>query len=147
MSRFLSLAITSSERHRTFFSRLTLMALLLVATCFIGNAAALTLKPYSADAVKTAQAKGQPIALHFHADWCSTCRAQQSALRTMETTNGPAVTVFVVDYDKQKALRRTLKVRSQSTFIVYRGRKETGRLAGDTDPEKIEAVLRTALSP
>lgn len=137
----------SRPHRRTWFSRLTFIAFFLMVTCFAGSAAALTLKPYSAAAVKTAQTKGEAIALHFHADWCATCRAQQSAMRTMEANGGPAVTVFVVDYDKAKELRRKLKVRSQSTLIVYRGRKETGRLSGDTDPQKIGAALRTAVSP
>ena len=142
-----SIATGNFEFRRLMFVRLFLMGLLLLVTCIVNNAAALTLKPYSPEAVKSAQAKGLPIALHFHADWCSTCRAQQEVMRKMEATSGPAMTVFVVDYDKEKAMRRALKVRSQSTFVVYRGRRETGRLAGDTNPDNIEAVLRTALSP
>ena len=42
-------------------------------------AQALDVQPYSAKAVADAQAAGKPYALHFHADWCPTCRAQDAS--------------------------------------------------------------------
>jgi hypothetical protein len=38
-----------------------------------------------------------------------------------------------------------LKVRSQSTFIVYRGQLERARQIGETSPEAIAKTLRAAL--
>jgi len=51
----------------------------------------------------------------------------------------------VVDYDKERELKRRLNVRSQSTLIVYRGKAEKARLAGETSAEKLKAALRSAL--
>jgi thioredoxin 1 len=129
------------------FARMLVAAMLLFAAFFAGSANALTLTPYSPDAVKAAQTKGQAIALHFHADWCPTCRAQQNVLRDLQKAGAPAVTVFVVDYDREKSLRSQKKVRSQSTLIVYRGTRETGRIAGETGANEIKAALQTALMP
>jgi thioredoxin 1 len=140
-------AATRSGEPRALFARMLVAAMLLLAALFAGPAGALTLKPYSPEAVKAAQAKGQAIALHFHADWCPTCRAQQSVLRDLEKAGAPAVTVFVVDYDRERALRSQKKVRSQSTLIVYRGTRETGRIAGETGAVAIKAVLQTASMP
>jgi len=53
--------------------------------------------------------------------------------------------VLVADYDKEKALRRALKVRMQSTMVVFKGQEEKARLAGDTEPDKIRAALKAAL--
>lgn len=119
------------------------LASMLVAL-FAGPALALALKPYSAEAVAAAQARGEATALHFHADWCPTCIAQQKALRDLEKRDPRAITVFVVDYDREKALRREHRVRAQSTLVVFKGRKETGRIAGETKPSALSDALQTA---
>ena len=43
-------------------------------------AQALDIKPYTATALAAAQQAGKPVALHFHADWCPTCKAQAKSL-------------------------------------------------------------------
>lgn len=116
-------------------------ALLLSATW----AQALTLAPFSAQALAQAQKAGQPVAVHFHAEWCSTCKQQEKALAQLKAESGLDITVLVADYDKEKDLKRALKVRSQSTLVVFKGADERARLAGDTSPEKIRSALKSAL--
>jgi thiol-disulfide isomerase/thioredoxin len=106
---------------------------------------ALTLAPYSSQAFAAAQAAGQPVALHFHADWCPTCRAQDKALESLKSDSSLNMTVLSVDYDNETALKSKLKVRTQSTFIVYRGDAEKARQSGETSADGIRALLRTAL--
>lgn len=124
-----------------------LKKLLISALTFVASHAfALNISPYSAEALQQAQTAGKPVALHFHASWCGTCRAQEKAFEGMKAA--PAlkdVTLLVVDYDKEKPLRKTLNVRSQSTLIVYKGAKQTATLAGDTDPTTLQNALRSAL--
>ncbi|MBI3375392.1 MAG: thioredoxin family protein [Betaproteobacteria bacterium] len=108
-------------------------------------ASALEIKSYSPELLATAQAAGKPVALHFHADWCPTCRAQEDVFNTLESDRGFAMTLLVADYDKERELKRKLNVRSQSTLIVYRGKIEKARLAGETSAEKLKAALRSAL--
>lgn len=108
-------------------------------------AQALTLAPYSPEALAKAQAAGQAVALHFHASWCPTCRAQDKALETLKAEPGLDLTVLKVDYDKEAALKKALKVRQQSTFIVYRGVVEKARMSGITAAEDISLTLRAAL--
>lgn len=52
--------------------------------------------------------------------------------------------VFTLDFDRQATERRALGVRIQSTLIAYSGRTETARSVGDTNPQNITALLRTA---
>jgi len=105
---------------------------------------ALTFTPYDANAFAKAQAAGQPVALHFHADWCPTCRAQDKAFDKLKAEKGLDLTVYVVDYDHEQALEQQLKVRAQSTLIVYRGKTEKYRITGVTDIDGLREVLRSA---
>ena len=36
---------------------------------------ALDIQPYAAETLAAKQKAGEAVALHFHADWCPTCRA------------------------------------------------------------------------
>lgn len=121
---------------------LLISALTLLAT----QASALNIAPYSAEALKVAQAAGKPVALHFHATWCGTCRAQERAFLGMKgAPELKDVTLLVVDYDKEKPLRKALNVRSQSTLIVYKGDKQTALLAGETEAPSLQRALKSAL--
>jgi len=119
-------------------------ALLVLAT---STAQALDVAPYSAAKFAEAKLAGKSVALHFHADWCPTCRAQQkviSELRAEKSSMLP-VTIYIADYDHEPALREKLGVRTQSTMIVYKGKTEKSRIAGETDPAKIRAALQAGL--
>jgi thioredoxin-like negative regulator of GroEL len=85
------------------------------------------------------------VAVHFHADWCGTCKQQDKAFSQLKTEGGLDMVLLVADYDREKDLRRNLNVRSQSTLVVFRGSAEKARVGGETDPAKLRAALRTAL--
>jgi thioredoxin 1 len=111
-----------------------------------GWAQALTLAPYSADELGKLQQAGKPVAVHFHAEWCSTCKSQERSLDSMKSD--PALndmTVLVADYDKEKELRKALKVRSQSIMVVYKGSQEVWRVTGQTQPHDLKAAFAKAL--
>lgn len=106
---------------------------------------AVDLKPYSMPAVQEAQQAGKPYAIHFHAAWCSTCRAQTKAFQSLKNDKDVDLAVFVADYDKEKDLKQQLNIRTQSTLVVFRGMDEKARLAGETDDQKLKAALKKAL--
>ena len=115
---------------------------LLFAAAF---AHALDIKPYTAEALAEAQKADKPVALHFHADWCPTCKAQTKVLQTLKSEPGLDLTVLVANYDTEKALKQRFDIRGQSTFVVLRGEKERGRVVGETSAAGIRTVLKTAL--
>ena len=122
-------------------SKITAAALLLAASA---TAFALDIKPYSAQALSAEQQAGKPVTLHFHADWCPTCRAQDKVFQQWKGDASVPGTLLVVDYDKERELRKQLGVRTQSTVIAYHGGVEKTRLAGDTDTDKLRAALLSA---
>ncbi|MFZ5567086.1 MAG: thioredoxin family protein [Pseudomonadota bacterium] len=120
---------------------LAMLALLLS----LGSAQALNIQPYSPAALQAAQQAGQPVALHFHADWCPTCRAQEKVFQSLKGDASLPLTLLVVNYDKERELKRALKVRAQSTLIVYRGSQETRRSGGETEAAVLRDALKSAL--
>jgi thioredoxin 1 len=124
------------------------LARLIVAAALVGSAAiahALDIKPYSADALASAEKAGQPVALHFRADWCPTCRAQDKALQSLKSEKGLDITVLSVNYDTEKDMKRRFRINSQSTLVVLKGDKESARLVGDTSSLNIMMALKSAL--
>ena len=111
-----------------------------------GLARALDIQPYTANALQQAQASGKPVAVHFHADWCPTCKAQEQAFNGLRgDPQLKGITLLVANYDNERELKKAMNVRSQSVVVVFRGSKETARIGGETKPEKIKAALMTAL--
>ena len=120
-----------------------IVSAILVAAASLAQA--LDIKPYSAQALAAAQKAGQPVALHFRADWCPTCRAQDKVLESLKAEKGLDLTLLAADYDTEKALKRRFKVNTQSTLIVLKGQKEAARLVGDTTADGIRGALKAAL--
>jgi thioredoxin 1 len=106
---------------------------------------ALDVQPYTAQMLAALQSADKPVALHFHADWCTTCRAQDKAIGTLKADPALDMTLLTVDYDTEKALKRDFNVRAQSTLVVMHGKRETARLVGDTSAVNIRAALKSAL--
>lgn len=97
--------------------------------------------PFSRAAFERAQAEGRTIIVHVHADWCHVCRAQAP---NIERATGSDVVVFRLDWDDQRSEAQRFNATTQSTVIAFRGRRETGRIAGDSTPSAISALVRTA---
>ena len=111
----------------------------------MASAHALEVAPYTPEALAQAEQGDKAYTLHFHADWCPVCRAQTKVINGLKSDKSLNVTVFVVNYDKEKPLRSHYKVRTQSTLIAFKGKTETGRLAGETDVERIREILSSPL--
>jgi len=124
-----------------------LFALMLAFVSFgVMEARAFEEKPFDTAAFAAAQSAGKPILIDVFAPWCPTCKAQQVVLEKLRQNPAyDAVLVFKVDYDNQKDAVRSLGAQRQSTLIAFNGATETGRSVGDTSPDGIEALLKTAL--
>jgi thiol-disulfide isomerase/thioredoxin len=92
-----------------------------------------------------AQKNGKRVLVHVWASWCPECKAQTPIIQGLLKKPENADVVFLkLDFDKQVAEWKALGARSQSTLIMFKGTKETGRLVGDTRPAAIAAVVASA---
>ena len=84
------------------------------------KAAGATFVPYSPEALAAATASGRTI-LYFHADWCPTCRAADADFEANRAQLPADLTVLVVDYDRETALKGQHKIAYQHTFVQIDG--------------------------
>ena len=92
-------------------------------------------------------AAGKPVAVVFHADWCPTCRAQAPLLKELtQTPELKGITLFIANFNTEKALKNSLGVTKQSTVVVFKDGKESARSTGDTQQGSLAALLRRAIS-
>lgn len=109
-------------------------------------ASALDIKAFSPADLSALQQQGKPVVVHFHADWCSTCVNQAKSLDTLKADPQlKDMTVLVADYDKEKELRSSMKVRSQSIMVVFKGSREITRVNGKTRANDIKDAFVQAL--
>jgi thioredoxin 1 len=118
-------------------------ALFLVAALGLSNAAdAGSIQPFDRATFEAAQRNSQPVLIEISAPWCPVCRAQKPIIEALAgSPDYEGLTVLEVDFDTQKQIVREFGARTQSTLIMFRGKAETGRSVGDTDPARIEALV------
>ena len=127
--------------RRQIFAAGALAAIFVVAPAFAGMRA-----DYTPAGLDAAQKAGKSILVEVHAPWCPVCKAQTPILSKLEADPRFAnLAVFHVDFDSQKDALKALGVQKQSTLIVFKGAKETGRSVGATDPLSLEELLEKSL--
>ena len=129
------------------FKRTTLICIASAGLMVLASAAhALTTKPFTDADFAAAQATGKPVAVHFTATWCPTCKAQEKALGVLKADPALAnVTLLTSDYDQSKALQKQMSVKAQSTFVVFKGKVEVARSSGEVEPKEIKTLLAKSL--
>ena len=131
---------------RTAFASLALTTATAGLMLMASTAHALTIKPFTEANFAAAQATGKTVAVHFTATWCPTCKAQEKSLAALATDSAlKDITVLTSDYDQGKALQKQMNVVAQSTFVVFKGKKEVVRSSGDTGAPEIKTLLTKSL--
>ena len=126
--------------------RFALVCAVLLAAGLFGAAQAAQRVPWNQSAFASAQAAGKSVIVDVTAPWCPTCAKQKPTIQALE--NDPKFAqaiVFEVDFDSQKEVLRQLRVSHQSTLIAFKGRTETARATGITDPAEIRALFERSL--
>ena len=110
-------------------------------------ATAVERKAFDPASFQAAQQRGARILVDISATWCPTCKAQEPIIDSLaQQPNNSDLVIFSVDFDSQKPIVREVGARSQSTLIAFRGKTETARSVGDTDPASIAALVQSNLT-
>jgi thioredoxin 1 len=117
------------------------------ALAFIAAPAlAKTFTPYDKAKLEAAIKSGAPVVVHVHADWCPTCRSQMSTMDKLFADPALAkIQTIRVNYDRDRDFLSAYKVTKQATIIAFKGGKEVARVTYDPSPDKVTAVVRSAL--
>lgn len=124
----------------------SILHLLFVLSLLFATGAMAEQTPYSQPIFDKLIKDGKPVLVEVSAGWCSTLHAQAritDALLREPSYRG--IRVLKIDYDRQEAALRTLRVARQSTLIVFKNDKEVGHSLGDTSHDGIESLLKRAI--
>jgi thiol-disulfide isomerase/thioredoxin len=119
---------------------------LLLAGSLVGAAQAAQHVLWNQAAFTSAQDAGKSIIVAVMAPWCPTCARQRPTIAALE--NDPKFAqaiIFEVDFDTQKDVLHEMHVSTQSTLIAFKGKAETARATGITDPDEIRALFARSL--
>ncbi len=99
--------------------------------------------PYSADIYKEILGK-KPLALFFHATWCSTCKKMNKNITDALSTFPNNTIILKVDYDSETELKKTYGITSQSTIVIVdKNGKALKTLVAPDNEELIEEISAT----
>lgn len=102
--------------------------------------------PYTKESFAAAQKNSEKILLHFSADWCPTCKAQQKTFAELEKTGQlKGLVLMTADYDKETELKKQMHVTHQSTLIAFYSSVETDRSTGQTSKEDLAQFINEKL--
>ena len=102
--------------------------------------------PFDIAAFKAARDSGKPVVLQVAATWCGPCQVMKRTVSELvEKPEFKDVTIFEADYDANKEDLQSLNAYKVTMLVLYRDKKEVERTVGETQPEKIEPLLRKAM--
>jgi thioredoxin len=121
------------------------LALVMIVFTAVGAIAA-DRQTFDQKAFAAAQAQGKSILIDISAPWCPTCQAQKPIIQKLSAEpKYKDLMIFDVDFDSRKDVLRQFRVQTQSTLIVFKGDKETGRSVGSTNESAIDELMNKAL--
>ena len=132
------------RKYLDLSARLAALAFLGLALLASFSSAAVAAEPFNDVAFDAAQRANKTILLDVTASWCPVCRIQGLIIRRAEARM-PQFVVFTIDFDKDTDLLKRFDVSYQSTLIVMKGTKELSRSTGDTNEDRIDAMIQQGL--
>ena len=98
--------------------------------------------PFTKQIFTAAQTSGKHIVVEIWKKGCPTCKAQKPTIEAAKKRHPNAV-FLDINFSEQKKDVNFFNVNKQSTIIVFKGQKETGRVTGETNPEKLITLMKS----
>jgi thioredoxin 1 len=126
--------------------RRTLLTGIALSFLMFPGAQAANKVPFDIAAFKAARDSGKPVVLQVAATWCGPCQVMKRTVSELvEKPEFKNVTIFEADYDANKGDLQSLNAYKVTMLVLYRNKQEVERTVGETQPEKIEPLLRKAM--
>ena len=128
--------------------RHALIALALLAIAYNGvpHAVAGTYEPFNQTAFSEKVAKGSPVIIHTHEDWCVTCVMQERILKDLlQQPKYLGITIYQVSMSQNRDAALSFGLSQRSTLVAFRDGAETGRLFAETRERKVRELLDTVM--
>ncbi len=92
----------------------------------------------------------ETVVLFFRAEWSLTCQIKQDIITDLvaDTPAFGQITFMDIDWDTfgRSQMTERLKVKRRSTLVVMKRGQEIARLENEPQPDKLRALLETALA-
>jgi thioredoxin 2 len=85
-----------------------------------------------------------PVVMDGYADWCGPCKIMAPILDDFARDRAGDVLVIKLDTDRNPQTTQRLGIRAIPTLIVFRNGRETGRQAGVTSRDQLDALVSAA---
>ena len=103
----------------------TTLAALAAVIAVAAPASAAEYKPFDRAAFEAARAAGGPVLVDVAAWWCPVCHSQEGTIKAaVADPKFARLTIFTINYDKQKAEWQQFGVTKQATLIAFKGGHE-----------------------
>jgi len=133
----------AEEFKKTIIGKATMLGYLCLVLTNLATAAEV---PYTKARFDKQLADGQAVVVYLHATWCPTCKIQQPIVdRLSSEAEFKSMTVFEADYDSETALKKSLRITQQSTFVVFKGGHEVTRSTGETTEPSIRKTFEAGM--
>lgn len=102
--------------------------------------------PYDEARFNAALARRDSFVIAIVAEWCTVCNKQDAIIaELLEEPRFKNLILFIADFDRERELRRRLRIVLQSTLVVFKDGKEVARATGQTDKRAIAALFARTL--
>ena len=99
---------------------------------------------FTEEIFENAKASGKTIVINSYEVWCGTCSKQTKILDQAEKEFKDII-FLSYEQSKNKDIAQKLKVKYWTTIVVYKGKKEVGRIMGQTDKKIIYSIIEKGI--
>lgn len=87
----------------------------------------------------------EPVLVDFWATWCAPCIAMEPTLEELAAANVGKLKVVKVNIEQNQINAQSFNVRSLPNFLIFRGGKVVGQIAGSVTKQKLSEAVQKVL--
>ena len=85
----------------------------------------------------------KPVLIDFYAEWCGPCKMMSPILKEVKDSLGEAVSILIIDVDKNQALAAKYQVKGVPTLLLFKQGKQLWRQSGVVQKEDLIKIINS----